>query len=152
MAVFRIVQVGDPVLREKARPVMKITPAVLRLIDDMTETMHSASGLGLAAPQVGVPKRVIVVDAGHGLHELINPEILTAKGNVTDREGCLSLPGIWGEVRRASYVKVRAMNRHGETVEIDAKDYFARALQHEIDHLDGVLFIDRALKIVRDEG
>ncbi|MEW6172172.1 MAG: peptide deformylase [Bacillota bacterium] len=152
MAVFKIVQVGDPVLREKARPVTKITGAVLRLIDDMTETMHSASGLGLAAPQVGVPKRVIVVDAGQGLYQLINPEIIAAKGNVTDREGCLSLPGIWGEVRRASYVRVRAMNRHGETVEVDAKDVFARALQHEIDHLDGVLFIDRALKIVRDEG
>ena len=149
MAVFKIVEIGDPVLREKAQPVTKITPALLRLLDDMTETMYAYHGVGLAAPQVGVSKRVIVVDAGKGLYQLINPEIITVSGSETDREGCLSIPGVWGEVTRAAAVTVRGLNRSGETVEIEAEGFFARALQHEIDHLDGILFIDRALKIVK---
>ncbi|RPF49300.1 peptide deformylase [Thermodesulfitimonas autotrophica] len=149
MAVFKIVEVGDPVLREKAQPVTKITPALLRLLDDMTETMYAYHGVGLAAPQVGVSKRVIVVDAGKGLYQLINPEIIAVAGSETDREGCLSIPGVWGEVTRAAAVTVRGLNRSGETVEVEAEGFFARALQHEIDHLDGILFIDRALKIVK---
>ncbi|WP_334111158.1 peptide deformylase [Thermodesulfitimonas autotrophica] len=149
MAVFKIVEIGDPVLREKAQPVTKITPALLRLLDDMTETMYAYHGVGLAAPQVGVSKRVIVVDAGKGLYQLINPEIIAVSGSETDREGCLSIPGVWGEVTRAAAVTVRGLNRSGETVEIEAEGFFARALQHEIDHLDGILFIDRALKIVK---
>lgn len=149
MAVFKIVEIGDPVLREKAQPVTKITPALLRLLDDMTETMYAYHGVGLAAPQVGISKRVIVVDAGKGLYQLLNPEIIAASGSVTDREGCLSIPGVWGEVTRAAAVTVRGLNRSGETVEIKAEGFFARALQHEIDHLDGILFIDRALKIVK---
>jgi peptide deformylase len=149
MAVFKIVEIGDPVLREKAQPVAKITPALLRLLDDMTETMYAYHGVGLAAPQVGVSKRVIVVDAGKGLYQLINPEIIAVSGSETDREGCLSIPGVWGEVTRAAAVTVRGLSRSGETVEIEAEGFFARALQHEIDHLDGILFIDRALKIVK---
>ncbi|MGQ9512386.1 peptide deformylase [Thermodesulfitimonas sp.] len=149
MAVFKIVEIGDPVLREKAQPVTKITPALLRLLDDMTETMYAYHGVGLAAPQVGVSKRVIVVDAGKGLYQLINPEIIAVAGSETDREGCLSIPGVWGEVTRAAAVTVRGLSRSGETVEIEAEGFFARALQHEIDHLDGILFIDRALKIVK---
>jgi len=152
MAIFKIVTVGDPVLREKAKPVEKITPAVGRLLNDMAETMYNARGLGLAAPQVGIPKRVIVVDAGRGLYQLINPEIIAAEGAETDREGCLSIPGVWGEVTRAFQVKVRALDRDGETVEVEAEGLFARVLQHEIDHLDGILFIDRALKILRGGG
>lgn len=151
MAVFKIVEIGDPVLREKARPVAKITDAVHRLLDDMAETMYAAKGLGLAAPQVGVSKRVIVVDAGYGLYELINPEIISARGSDINREGCLSIPGIWGEVKRAAEVRVRALGRDGKTVEFEAKELFARALQHEIDHLDGILFVDRAIKIMRIE-
>jgi peptide deformylase len=152
MAIFRIVTLGDPVLREKAKPVEKVNAAVRRLLDDMAETMYDAKGIGLAAPQVGVTKRVIVVDAGQGLYQLINPEITEAQGAETDREGCLSIPGVWGEVSRAVQVTVRALNREGETVEVKAEGLFARALQHEIDHLDGILFIDRALKIIRDGG
>jgi peptide deformylase len=152
MALFRIVTLGDPVLREKAKPVEKVNAAVRRLLDDMAETMYDARGIGLAAPQVGVAKRVIVVDAGQGLYQLINPEIIEAQGTETDREGCLSIPGVWGEVSRAVQVTVRALNREGETVEVEAEGLFARALQHEIDHLDGILFIDRALKIIRGGG
>lgn len=152
MSVFKVLEIGDPTLKEKANPVRKITPALIRLLNDMAETMYANSGVGLAGPQVGVLKRVIVVDAGHGLYQLINPEITSAEGSETDREGCLSIPGVWGEVTRAARVKVRALNPHGEAVEIDAQGFFARALQHEIDHLDGILFVDRAVKIVRVGG
>jgi peptide deformylase len=152
MAVFKIVEIGDPVLREKAKEITKITDALQRLLDDMAETMYAANGLGLAGPQVGVSKRVIVVDAGEGLYQLINPEIIEARGNQTDREGCLSIPGIWGEVKRAAEIKVRALNRDGKTIVIEAAELFARVLQHEIDHLDGILFVDRALRIARIEG
>lgn len=152
MAVFRVLEVGDPILREKASPVTKINPPLMRLLNDMAETMYANSGVGLAGPQVGVSKRVIVVDAGHGLYQLINPEVTAAEGSDTDREGCLSVPGVWGEVTRAARVKIRALNQRGETIEIDAEGIFARALQHEIDHLDGILFIDRAVKITRGGG
>jgi peptide deformylase len=152
MAIFKIVEIGDPVLREKAKKVTKISDALQRLLDDMAETMYAANGIGLAAPQVGLSKRIIVVDAGQGLHALINPEIISASGSVTDREGCLSVPGIWGEVKRAAEIKVRALNRDGKTIEIEASQLFARVLQHEIDHLDDILFVDRALKIARIEG
>ncbi|MEW6573089.1 MAG: peptide deformylase [Bacillota bacterium] len=152
MAVFKVLEIGDPTLREKAKPVVKINPPLIRLLNDMAETMYANSGVGLAGPQVGVLKRIIVVDAGQGLYQLINPEITAAEGSEKDREGCLSIPGVWGEVTRAARVKVRALNTSGETVEIDAQGLFARALQHEIDHLDGVLFIDRAVKISRNGG
>ncbi|HIE13389.1 MAG TPA: peptide deformylase [Desulfotomaculum sp.] len=152
MAVFKVLVIGDPILREKANPVTKINPALGRLLNDMAETMYANSGVGLAGPQVGVLKRVIVVDTGDGLYQLVNPEITSAEGAETDREGCLSIPGVWGEVTRAAKVKVRALNPRGETVEIDAQGLFARALQHEIDHLDGILFVDRAVKTVRVGG
>ncbi len=144
MAVYKIVELGDEVLREKARVVPKITPNILKLIDNMAETMYSADGVGLAAPQVGVSKRVIVVDVGEGLLELINPEILSFSGQETETEGCLSTPGIVGDVTRAFSVKVKGMDRHGKKCIIKAKGFLARALQHEIDHLEGILFIDRA--------
>ncbi|MEW6446991.1 MAG: peptide deformylase [Bacillota bacterium] len=152
MAVFKVLEIGDSILREKAHPVKKINPALIRLLNDMAETMYANNGVGLAGPQVGVLKRVIVVDAGQGLYQLINPEITAAEGSEKDREGCLSIPGVWGEVTRAARVKVRALNPRGETVEIDAQGLFARALQHEIDHLDGVLFVDRAVRIIRSGG
>ncbi|HHW43752.1 peptide deformylase [Desulfofundulus thermobenzoicus] len=149
MAIYKIVLYGDEVLREKARPVTRITPNILKLLDNMRDTMYDARGVGLAAPQVGVSKRVIVVDTGEGLIELINPEIVEARGEETDTEGCLSLPDMLGEVPRAVEVRVRGLDRHGRPVEHQASGFLARALQHEIDHLDGILFIDRALSIKR---
>lgn len=110
----------------------------------MRDTMYANQGVGLAAPQIGVSKRVIVVDVGDGLVELINPVIAEAKGTQIDNEGCLSIPGMVGEVMRAEHVNVKGLDRTGNETEIEASGFFARALQHEIDHLDGILFIDKA--------
>lgn len=142
MAVYQIVKEGDPVLREKARAVPKITANVLKLLDNMADTMYDAEGIGLAAPQIGISKRVIVVDAGQGLLELINPQVTSALGTEEDIEGCLSIPGVQGNVARATQVIVTALNRDGAAVQIEAEGLLARALQHEIDHLDGILFVD----------
>lgn len=147
MALYKIVELGDEVLKEKARPVPKITPNILKLLDNMADTMYHARGVGLAAPQVGVSKRVIVLDAGEGLLELINPEILSCSGQETDTEGCLSIPGIAGDVTRAAEVEVKGLDRQGRELTFKAAGYLARILQHEIDHLDGVLFVDRAENI-----
>ncbi|AGL02244.1 peptide deformylase [Desulfoscipio gibsoniae] len=144
MAVYRIVEVGDEVLREKAVYVAKLGPHIEKLLDNMRDTMYANQGVGLAAPQIGVSKRVIVVDVGDGLVELINPVIAEAKGTQIDNEGCLSIPGMVGEVMRAEHVNVKGLDRTGNETEIEASGFFARALQHEIDHLDGILFIDKA--------
>lgn len=149
MAVYEIIKLGDPILREKARPVPKITANVLRLLDNMAETMRAANGVGLAAPQIGVPKRVVVVDVGDGLLELVNPELVAAEGEETAVEGCLSIPGLQGEVPRAYRVRVRYLDRQGEAREVEAEELAARALQHELDHLDGILFVDRAVRVFR---
>lgn len=150
MAIFKIVTLGDPILREKAEPVRKITSHIHKLLDNMAETMYAAPGVGLAAPQIGVSKRVIVVDVGEGLVELINPEIVVAEGEEIGVEGCLSIPGVQGEVPRAAYVVVKGLDRHGQIKEYKAQGLFARALQHEIDHLDGILFIDKVIRWVKD--
>jgi peptide deformylase len=147
MAVYKIVVIGDPVLREKAQPVPEVTRNIQKLLDNLAETMYAARGVGLAAPQIGVSKRVIVVDVGEGLWELVNPEIVSRKGEDVDVEGCLSIPGVAGKVRRASRVVVRGWDRNGKEIEIKASGLGARALQHEIDHLDGILFIDKAIEI-----
>ncbi len=149
MAIRVIVKHPDSILREKAIPVRKFNDHLEKLLDDMAETMYAAEGVGLAAPQVGVSKRVAVVDVGddHGLIELINPEIVAQEGKQLGAEGCLSIPGLVGEVSRAQKVKVRAFNRHGEAFILEGEDYLARAIQHEIDHLNGVLFIDIAEKM-----
>jgi peptide deformylase len=144
MAVYRIVEVGDPVLREKARRVPSITSNVLKLLDNMADTMYDAQGVGLAAPQVGVSKRIVVIDIGDGLIELINPEIIHKEGNEVDFEGCLSIPGIRGEVNRAAKVAVKAMDRTGSVKTLEGDGLLARAFQHELDHLEGILFIDKA--------
>ena len=149
MAVYRIIEMGDPVLREKARPVPRITPNVIKLLDNMADTMYHAKGVGLAAPQVGVSKQIVVIDVGDGLIELINPEIILKEGLETDFEGCLSIPGLTGEVPRAAKVVVRAENRDGDMVEYEGEGLLARAFQHEIDHLAGILFVDKAQNITK---
>lgn len=147
MAVYRIVELGDSVLKEKAKDVPRITANIVKLLDNMADTMYSAKGVGLAAPQVGVSKRVIVVDVGEGLVELINPEIVTREGEEVDTEGCLSVPDVVGDVPRALQIEVKGLNRNGEEYTLKACGYLARAMQHEIDHLEGILFIDRAVNI-----
>lgn len=146
MGIRRIVKHPDPILREKSKEVSKFNANLHKLLDDMAETMYDAHGVGLAAPQVGILKRVFVVDCGDGLIELINPEIIERQGEQFGPEGCLSIPGLTGDVRRAKWVKVKAQNRHGEEFVAEGEDLLARAFQHELDHLNGVLFIDLAEK------
>lgn len=148
MAKLKIVKVGDDTLRKVCRPVDKITPRILTLLDDMAETMHCADGVGLAAPQVGVLRRVVVVETEPGkLIELINPKIIAYSGSQEGTEGCLSVPGKYGTVTRPMHVTVRALNRKGETFDITGSELLARAFCHEIDHLDGKLYIDIARDI-----
>ncbi|NLH45587.1 MAG: peptide deformylase [Acholeplasmataceae bacterium] len=133
----------DAVLRKKSNYVKKVNRKIMDLIRDMADTMYHANGVGLAAPQVGISKRVITIDIGSGLISLINPEIVEQKGNQTDIEGCLSIPGIVGEVIRPNWVRIRSLNEKGEQVELEGMGLLARAFCHEIDHLDGILFIDK---------
>ncbi|APC08018.1 peptide deformylase [Neomoorella thermoacetica] len=151
MAIHKILTLGDPLLREKSQPVRKITTNVWKLLDNLADTMYDAPGVGLAAPQIGVLKRVIVVDVGEGLTELINPEVIAASGEEVGAEGCLSIPGAQGEVPRAAVVTVRGLDRHGRVREIRAEGLYARALQHEIDHLDGILFIDKVVRWLENQ-
>lgn len=144
---MEIRRLGDPVLRARAKPVRTISKKVRQLLDEMAKTMYENSGVGLAAPQVGELKRVIVVDVGEGLIELINPEIVSRSGTQTATEGCLSIPGIVGEVERWERVEVVGLDRHGRKRWVEGTDLLSRALQHEIDHLDGILFIDKATNL-----
>lgn len=146
MAIRNIRLEGDPVLRKKSRRVDKVDDRIITLLDDMAETMRHAQGVGLAAPQVGVLRAVIIVDTGEGLIELINPELLEAKGKEIKAEGCLSIPDASGEVERPTWVRVKGLNRKGEQVEVVGEGLTARALCHEMDHLEGILFIDRVIK------
>lgn len=151
MAKRNIVTVGDPVLRRKCRPVEKFDDRLHTLLDDMIETMRAAEGVGLAAPQVGILRRVVVVECVEGeVIELINPKIIAFSGEQEGREGCLSVPGEVGIVRRPMHVTVRAQDRHGETVEYHGSALLARAFCHELDHLDGKLYTDCALEMVTD--
>ncbi|MBE6702383.1 MAG: peptide deformylase [Ruminococcaceae bacterium] len=145
MAKLQIRKIGDDVLRKVSRPVEEITPRILMLLADMTETMRAADGVGLAAPQVGVLRRIVVIEVEEGnVLELINPKIVATAGEQEGAEGCLSVPGRHGIVKRPQHVTVRALNRYGERVEIRGSDLLARALCHELDHLDGKLYVDRA--------
>lgn len=146
MSVLNVVTIGDPVLRERAMEVKHFNNNLARLLDNMSETMEDHEGVGLAAPQVGIPKRVVVIDVGDGLIELINPVIESTSGEQLGPEGCLSIPGEFADVKRARLVKVRAQDRFGEAFNLEGEDLLARALLHEIDHLNGVLFVDRAEK------
>lgn len=145
MALRNIRENGDGLLRKKSRKVEKIDERILTLIEDMVETMYEADGVGLAAPQVGILKRVVVIDVGEGILKLINPEIMEKEGAYTDIEGCLSVPGIQKKVERPYKVKVRALNEKGEEIIVEGEELLARALCHEIDHLEGILFIDKAI-------
>ncbi|MBE6070939.1 MAG: peptide deformylase [Clostridium butyricum] len=146
MALRNIRKIGDAVLREQCREVEKIDNRLLTLIADMVETMYEADGVGLAAPQVGVLKRLFVIDVGDGPLVFINPEILETKGTQVGEEGCLSVPGVYEEVSRANYVKARAINEKGQEFEIEGRELLARAILHEYDHLNGTLFVDRLEK------
>lgn len=150
MAILEIRKAGDPVLKQKAAPVEKITKKTRELIESMADTMYKADGVGLAAPQVGVSQRIIVIDVGEGLIGLVNPVITERDGLESASEGCLSIPGVFGDVERASHVVVEAHDRNGKPVRITGKGLLARALQHEIDHLDGVLFIERSHTLYKE--
>ena len=139
-----ILVVGNPVLRQKAKRISQFDRSIQRLIDDMVETMKAAPGVGLAAPQVGVPLRLAVIDVDDKITVIANPEIVKRSGEVELDEGCLSVPGFWGRLARADRVSVKALDRNGKELRIrDADGLFAQALQHEIDHLDGYLYVDR---------
>ena len=144
MAKLRIVKFGDPMLRKTARPVDEITPRILTLLDDMIETMREAGGCGLAAPQVGILKRIVVIDCtGEDLLVMINPKIIETSGEQTGGEGCLSVPGKSGIVTRPNYVKAIAYNENMELYEIEGTELLARAICHELDHLDGHLYVEK---------
>ncbi len=148
MAKLKILKIGDETLRKISRPVENITPRILTLLDDMTETMRHAEGVGLAAPQVGILRRVVVIEVEPGnVIELINPKIIATAGKQEETEGCLSVPGRSGITRRPMHVTVRAMNRKGETFDISGSGLLAIAFCHELDHLDGKLYIDEALEM-----
>ena len=149
MAIREIRKKGDEVLRKKSKPVKEINDKVKELIDDMIETMYHANGVGLAAPQVGVLKRICVIDVGEGPIVLINPEkIEESEEQIQDIEGCLSIPGIYGEVKRPERVVVKALNKEGDPYTVEGTGLLARALCHEIDHLDGILFEDKVIRYV----
>ena len=148
MAIRQIRKDGDPELRKKADEVRRFSPHLHRLIDDMVDTMHEAEGVGLAAPQVGISKRVVVLRHEDEVFEIVNPEITWAQGEDPDIEGCLSCPGVYGEVTRAAEVKVQGKDRNGKDFIIAGQDLLARVLQHEIDHLDGVLFLDKVEQLL----
>ena len=153
MAIRIIVKEPDSVLRQQAKPVPQITPNIHKLLDDMADTMYDADGVGLAAPQIGILKRVIVMDVGdeHGLIELINPEIIARSGEQFGPEGCLSIPGLTGDVRRAEEVTVTGLDRDGNQRTITGTGLLARCIQHEVDHLNGVLFTDLAARVYPTE-
>lgn len=143
MTVRKIVLIGDPILRAKCQPVASISSSVLKLLDDLKDTLYAEPGrAGLAAPQIGIAKRVAVLDCGEGLIELINPELVETSGHQIGHEACLSIPNITGKVKRARKVKVKTLTRTGEKVIFEYQDYTAVCIQHEVDHLDGKLFID----------
>jgi len=151
LAVLTVRRYGDPVLRRKAEPVSAITPQIKQLIDDLIDTMYDQVGIGIAAPQVGVSLRVIIVDDGEGgARPLVNPVITAQDGRAVAEEGCLSIPGIFAQVERAESIEVEALDGDGNPLRFQARELQARVIQHEMDHLDGLLFIDRLDKATRD--
>ena len=151
MAILNIVKDDDPILRKKSRNVDVVDERILTLLEDMKETMHKAGGVGLAAVQVGKLKKVIVIDTGEDQLELINPRMLKKSGSQEDLEGCLSCPGVWGITRRPTKVEVETLTREGKTVRIRAEDFLAKAICHEMDHLEGTLFYDNWVRKLTPE-
>jgi len=147
MALREIRKVGDPILRKKSREVTEVNDRIREILDDLTETMRSVSGVGLAAPQVGILRRVVVVEVDDQLYELVNPVIVESDGEQFEDEACLSCPGKQGPVHRPYHVVVEALDRNGNKVRYEGEELLARAFCHETDHLDGVLFIDKAEEI-----
>ncbi len=144
MAIRNIIQLGDPTLRKKSFAVESVTPKIIQLLDDMKDTLAKAQGAGLAAVQVGILRRVFIVDVEEGYFEFINPEIISTKGEQYGPEGCLSVKGKWGDVKRPKKVTVEALDRYGNKFKLVARDFTARAICHENDHLDGILYVDKA--------
>lgn len=144
MALLNIRKEGDETLRKTSRKVEEITPRICTLLDDMHETLVKAEGIGLAAPQVGILRRIVIVEIGEDRYEMINPEIIEARGKQEAIEACLSVPDLYGKVKRPAYVKVRAMDRYGKVYEVEGEGLKARCFCHELDHLDGILYIDKA--------
>ena len=152
MGIRNIRKYGDDVLRKTSKNVDAFDERLQTLIEDMKETMREAEGVGLAAPQIGILKRVVVIDVGEGFIELVNPEIISEEGEIVAREACLSVPGLLGEVARPQRVKVKAHDAKGNSIEIEGEDLLARALCHELDHLDGILYVDKVIKFVEPDG
>lgn len=148
MALREVRKKGDEILSKKCKEVKIFDERLGILLDDMYETMTEADGVGLAAPQIGILKRAVVIDIGEGKIELVNPEIIESSGSQTDSEGCLSVPGVYGEVERPMFVKVKAQDRNGKEFEIEGEGLLARAFCHEIEHLDGKLFLDRVIRFI----
>lgn len=142
MAIRNIRELGDDVLRKTSKPIKEVTPKIKQLIEDMLDTMYEAEGVGLAAPQVGILKRLVVIDIGEGPIVMINPEIIETSGSQTGQEGCLSVPGKAGMVTRPNYVKARAWDENMELYVIEGEELLARAICHELDHLDGKMYVD----------
>ncbi len=151
MAIREIREKGDEILYKVCKPVKNFDKKLGILLDDMYETMKSKDGVGLAAPQVGILKRAVVIDVGEGKIELVNPEITASSGSQIGNEGCLSVPGVYGEVERPNEVTVKAQDRNGNTFEITGKELLARAFCHELEHLDGKLFLDRVIRFEESE-
>lgn len=151
MAIRNVVKMGDPVLNKKCKDVVDFDERLHALLDDMAETMYENEGVGLAAPQVGIIRRAVVVDIGSGLIELVNPVIVESSGEQTDPEGCLSVVDYVGDVTRPNYVRVKAQDRYGKEIEVEGTGFLARAFCHELDHLDGILFVERVNKKEKGE-
>ncbi len=151
MAIREVVKNPDPILRKVCRPVENFDEKLAQLLDDMKDTMYDMDGCGLAAPQIGILRRICVIDVGDGAIELVNPRIIKASGSQNESEGCLSCPGVWGVTDRPRKVKVRFFDRYGDEYEIAGDGLLARALCHEIDHLDGILFMDKVISF-QNEG
>lgn len=151
MAIRNVVKKGDEILNKRCKEVKEINDKVLELLEDMKETMYESNGVGLAAPQVGILKKIVVIDVGDGLMELINPVIIESEGEQNEAEGCLSVPGVYGIVKRPKRVVVEYLNRDGEKIQTEGEDLKAVCICHELDHLEGILFDEKVIEFIEIE-